>query len=960
MAALAFIAALIACAPQAAWADDLGDVVAAALPTAAECTGLEADREAGLGLGAELSEPLDQAKAANPGEATDQSAADVSLAAADVSSAVTDTSPAAASAHSIAADTSPAAAGAHSAAADADLIAAAGDLAAATDVIPLTDLELANAANAFSTEDVGITMHRLYNPNSGEHFYTADEKERDDVVEAGWNYEGVGWVAPSAGSEVYRLYNPNAGDHHYTPDVAERDHLISVGWNYEGVGWFSGGTYALLRQYNPNAIAGAHNFTCDADENANLVSLGWRAEGIGWYAIADTPDTFATIVQDALASPVARVDSDEKELHVVCNPAEGMNYLLLPSYTDLTSVRLSAVFKGVEVSIMIADFGSDDFTLVSISDAVNVATLSTVLNDDGAHLLWFKTEETSIVQKLAILTSAAISTVNIASVDSEKDRAYVEASPDHSVKADVIVTVIDKDGATVYDKDGEKGSSTIKGRGNSTWGIGDKKPYQISLNKKADLLGTSDKDNAQKKWLLLANANDVTLLHNTVAYDLALELGMVGTESVPVDLYYDGQYRGSYLLCEKIEIKGGRVDITDLEDAIEKANEGVDLDSLPTEQAVNNYGYTYQYVDGIADPKDITGGYLLELDAAYYEGEVCWFDCSWGRVVVKSPEYCSKVAMGYISEYVERAITRLADGKSAENPGNSKGALFNLDSVTNTYLISEYTKNIDAFFTSTFIYKDAGPTPLYCEPLWDFDGSMGVRNDRPYGSSFTTYQGFILPHANVATDARPIPVAHIEVVQDRARELWADVLAPLIKNVLLSASMEVVGPNGILHSLAFYRDQISASQRMDEILFGLTAFDNELVPFKTYELNYNYLFNWLGWRAAWFDDNIERIADGEINNSPWIYEGVDYGLVFDASYYIKMNEDELEPDMTDDEALAHFVNSGMEQGLVASRNFDVSVYIKLNPDLYELFGDDYEQYYLHYIEEGFEQGRIAA
>ena len=130
-----------------------------------------------------------------------------------------------------------------------------------------------------------VPMYRLYNPNSGEHFYTAKSPERDNLISVGWNYEGVGWTAPSTGDPVYRLYNPNAGDHHYTTSASERDALVSVGWNYEGIGWYSGGSKPLWRQYNPNAVAGAHNYTTSKDENDYLVSVGWRPEGIGWYGL---------------------------------------------------------------------------------------------------------------------------------------------------------------------------------------------------------------------------------------------------------------------------------------------------------------------------------------------------------------------------------------------------------------------------------------------------------------------------------------------------------------------------------------------------------------------------------------------------------------------------------------------------------------------------------------------------
>lgn len=138
-----------------------------------------------------------------------------------------------------------------------------------------------------------VEMHRLYNPNSGEHFYTSDEDEFSYLVQAGWNDEGIGWLAPlSGGKEVYRLYNPN-GDHHYTMDANERDFLVSAGWNDEGIGWFSAdeedapNTLPVYRQYNPNQFMNNHNYSTDAREHRMLTQkLGWNDENIGWYAIS--------------------------------------------------------------------------------------------------------------------------------------------------------------------------------------------------------------------------------------------------------------------------------------------------------------------------------------------------------------------------------------------------------------------------------------------------------------------------------------------------------------------------------------------------------------------------------------------------------------------------------------------------------------------------------------------------
>lgn len=134
----------------------------------------------------------------------------------------------------------------------------------------------------------GVPMYRLYNPNSGEHFYTKSVGERDSLRKAGWRYESVGWVAPaSSNTPVYRLYNANAGDHHYTPNNAEKDMLVSQGWQFEGVGWYSDDNHTVVvyREYSPHAKAGAHNYTTSKSENDSLCSNGWNYEGVAWYAL---------------------------------------------------------------------------------------------------------------------------------------------------------------------------------------------------------------------------------------------------------------------------------------------------------------------------------------------------------------------------------------------------------------------------------------------------------------------------------------------------------------------------------------------------------------------------------------------------------------------------------------------------------------------------------------------------
>lgn len=145
-------------------------------------------------------------------------------------------------------------------------------------------------ATAFADEAT-LTMNRFYNPYTGEHFYTSNQKECDSLLVAGWKSEGIGWVAPKTSkTPVYRLYNPyvQGGDHHYTMDVNEYNKLGELGWEKEGIGWYSDDAerVPLYRQYNRYAVTGTHNYTTSKAENDFLVGKGWKAEGFAWYAVA--------------------------------------------------------------------------------------------------------------------------------------------------------------------------------------------------------------------------------------------------------------------------------------------------------------------------------------------------------------------------------------------------------------------------------------------------------------------------------------------------------------------------------------------------------------------------------------------------------------------------------------------------------------------------------------------------
>lgn len=609
--------------------------------------------------------------------------------------------------------------------------------------------------------------------------------------------------------------------------LADNDgRLENPGWLVTGV--YDGGK--LQRYYidEKSHACRAGLFSVGSESYLGLGRVGYVLRGTHvegattWHA-----DNDGILIPSFAAS----VGKDEKA-RVVATFVGDTPYLFLPAHANLSDVVLS--FGGnFGSSSLLFSVNGVDFERVESGSSFDLTDL--VLRD-GVRVISFKTSPESRVRTLAIMVSANVRAMYLVSEDPVNEgRPFIDGSPDHSTKAKGYMLLVNPDGSVVYN--GEL--SQIKGRGNTTWGASSKKPYQIKLDKKTDLLETGDKDNKAKTWVLLANANDASLLHNTVAYQLAQKLGLDYTpECAPIDLYYDGEYRGSYLLSEKVEINGGRVDIHKLEDDIEEANPDVDLDELPTAQAVNKYGQTFQYVVGVKNPADISGGYLTEFDTAYYKSERCWFMTSAGAFVVKEPGNLSYAQMLYISELMQEAIDAAGNGGINPITGKSLDDYADIESLSKLYLLNEFAKNVDFTASSAYYYlpgsadvENGAEQVFYGGPVWDFDASFGIRNESP---EHFKPEGFAIENWFTSSSQ----------VRELVKMEFSSTLIPLIE--------ELVSPSGGLDSLV---NKIGASQAMNEVLWGLTSFPNCSDPYPTYRENVEYFRGWLTARLGWISAN---------------------------------------------------------------------------------------------------------
>lgn len=348
----------------------------------------------------------------------------------------------------------------------------------------------------------------------------------------------------------------------------------------------------------------------------------------------------------------------------------------------------------------------------------------------------------------------------------------------------------------------------VKGRGNSTWESGNgKKPFNLKYEKKTDLFGMG----AAKKWCLLANAFDPTLLRNTAALTLARLLGVdYAVDSKAADLYMDGIYMGSYLLCESVGVGENRVAIRDLEKENESCSPDVSLQELPSggsgEEAAPG---SRKWTELPLEPADGSGGFLLEFEFPdRYEQEPCGFVSEAGQcVVIKSPEYASRAQVNAIADLYQEMENAVLSPDGRNEQGRSFTEYLDQDSFAKLYLVLELSMNFDGCSSSFFLSKDAGSALFRAGPAWDYDLSFrNYRNaafDRALqptlwlvrGNPLITENSGSLENLMVALCRQPLFWATVE-------KIWQEHLA-FIKTLpgLISAAADKTARSALLNGV---------------------------------------------------------------------------------------------------------------------------------------------------------------
>ena len=252
-----------------------------------------------------------------------------------------------------------------------------------------------------------------------------------------------------------------------------------------------------------------------------------------------------------------------------------------------------------------------------------------------------------------------------------------------------VVTIVESRKSIVESQESKvvvlRDSAGLRLRGNASKDF-PKKPYRIKFANKHSVLGSPAK---AKNWVLVNNYGDKSLMRNILAFHVSEAADMPYTPFCKaVDVMVNGEYKGCYQLCDKIEVKKGRVDIQEMK---------------PTD------------VSGEA----LTGGYLWEVDSYAYNEENYLYTQRGIGVTIHSPKDDEIVSaqQSYVTSYYQS----LEDAAYKASVTNTQWREYvDYSTFARYFLINQFSGNPDLYW-SMYMYKQRGDQKAYTGPVWDFD-----------------------------------------------------------------------------------------------------------------------------------------------------------------------------------------------------------------------------------------------
>ena len=364
------------------------------------------------------------------------------------------------------------------------------------------------------------------------------------------------------------------------------------------------------------------------------------------------------------------------------------------------------------------------------------------------------------------------------------------------------------------------GHITIEKRGNSSqWQ--DKPPYRIETvdsqgeNNNVALLGMPEEND----WVLYAPWQDKTMMRNVLVYQLSNEIGRYASRTRFIELFLNDEYRGIYVLMEKIKRDANRVDISKL-----------DPDEISGD--------------------DLTGGYILKFDWYFTGDNIGGFESDYDGMVYNYHYPKPSDIVPEQEEYIQNYINEFENIMLSNNYTNDTTgypSVTNVESFVDFILLQELAKNVDAYRLSTYLYKDKESIDnrLTAGPIWDFNHGFG---NCDYGETWET-NSWLLEYNPEGGDQMAF-WWELLWQDDNFKFKVSQRYSELRTNILSEDHIY-----NIIDSTVIYLGDAVDRNFSRWPLLGNYIWPNYYI-FETYEEEINYLKSWISNRLSWMDSEI--------------------------------------------------------------------------------------------------------
>lgn len=379
-----------------------------------------------------------------------------------------------------------------------------------------------------------------------------------------------------------------------------------------------------------------------------------------------------------------------------------------------------------------------------------------------------------------------------------------------------VISFISKNGKNIYTD-----SLEIRGRGNASWNF-PKKPYRIKLFNAASPLGCPAH---ARNWTLINNYGDKTLIRNLIAFDLSRRFEMPYTPAGKlVNVYFNGEFKGCYQFCDHIDIRPGRVDITEMEK---------------------------EETSGTA----LTGGYLIEVDNNASGEPLHFYSARNGiPVTIRRPDFDAMSNSGDPRrQYITAFFNSLETDVFNSNANYWRNRL-DANTFVRHFLVGELSGNTDTYY-SLHLSKEREENLFRVGPVWDFD--IAFENDRRTTPINAKSDWICKTNGSFAANSREMFVKIINSMTTDLQNVWSQY-----------RNSRAISWDSISSVIDDYENEIDESQKLNftrwDILSQIVHENYQALG--SYKAELDVVRNYLSARIGWIDNKLGYVAS--VSNEP--------------------------------------------------------------------------------------------